>query len=164
MTAPGRSSRTGDHPRVGGEKYDCTGQEFTNWGSPPRGRGKVTVNQMRMLKARITPAWAGKRAVDTVSRCAHWDHPRIGGEKIDSLPHRALYLGSPPCRRGKEVKALHLFLNPGITPAWAGKSRRCCLPGSPRRDHPRVGGEKLSGATIITALEGSPPRRRGKDE
>ena len=30
----------GDHPRVGGEKYDCTGQEFTNWGSPPRRRGK----------------------------------------------------------------------------------------------------------------------------
>ena len=29
-----------DHPRVGGEKYDCTGQEFTNWGSHPRRRGK----------------------------------------------------------------------------------------------------------------------------
>ena len=29
-----------DHPRMGGEKYDCTGQEFTNWGSPPRRRGK----------------------------------------------------------------------------------------------------------------------------
>ena len=26
---------------MGGEKYDCTGQEFTNWGSPPRRRGKM---------------------------------------------------------------------------------------------------------------------------
>ena len=34
--------RSQDHPRVGGEKYDCTGQEFTNWGSPPRRRGKAS--------------------------------------------------------------------------------------------------------------------------
>ena len=71
-----------DHPRVGGEKFTAYAKIWNEWGSPPRGRGKVTVNQMRMLKARITPAWAGKRAVDTVSRCAHWDHPRIGGEKF----------------------------------------------------------------------------------
>ena len=71
-----------DHPRVGGEKFTAYAKIWNEWGAPPRGRGKVTVNQMRMLKARITPAWAGKRAVDTVSRCAHWDHPRIGGEKF----------------------------------------------------------------------------------
>ena len=67
---------------MGGEKQQSALGDFSGKGSPPRGRGKVTVNQMRMLKARITPAWAGKRAVDTVSRCAHWDHPRIGGEKF----------------------------------------------------------------------------------
>ena len=31
------------------------------------------------------------------------------------------------------------------------------------RDHPRVGGEKITDETIGTVIQGSPPRRRGKD-
>ena len=50
----------GDHPRVGGEKYDCTGQEFTNWGSPPRRRGKGGKSFTGDMFTGITPAWAGK--------------------------------------------------------------------------------------------------------
>ena len=40
MTAPGRSSRTGDHPRVGGEKAENLLPEICLPGSPPHGRGK----------------------------------------------------------------------------------------------------------------------------
>ena len=39
-SGPAFPSPRWNHPRMGGEKYDCTGQEFTNWGSPPRRRGK----------------------------------------------------------------------------------------------------------------------------
>ena len=52
--------RSQDHPRVGGEKYDCTGQEFTNWGSPPRRRGKGGKSFTGNMFTGITPAWAGK--------------------------------------------------------------------------------------------------------
>ena len=39
------------------------------------------MNFLKLSQMRITPAWAGKRAVDTVNRYEHWDHPRVGGEK-----------------------------------------------------------------------------------
>ena len=45
---------------MGGEKYDCTGQEFTNWGSPPRRRGKGGKSFTGNMFTGITPAWAGK--------------------------------------------------------------------------------------------------------
>ena len=51
----------------------------------------------------------------------------------------------------------------GITPAWAGKSRRSACSVGPVRDHPRVGGEKVTlGESYLVRL-GSPPRGRGKD-
>ena len=49
-----------------------------------------------------------------------------------------------------------------ITPAWAGKSAAALAPAGGRKDHPRVGGEKLSAAFQIITLPGSPPRGRGK--
>ena len=49
-----------DHPRVCGEKYDCSGQKFTNWGSPPRMRGKDTSAKEHGRGVGITPAYAGK--------------------------------------------------------------------------------------------------------
>ena len=61
MTAPGRSSRTGDHPRVGGEKAENLLPEICLPGSPPRGRGKACTARRRAALHGITPAWAGKR-------------------------------------------------------------------------------------------------------
>ena len=49
-----------DHPRVGGEKYFLRFLAGDKHGSPPRGRGKGQRFIYEQLKARITPAWAGK--------------------------------------------------------------------------------------------------------
>ena len=49
-----------------------------------------------------------------------------------------------------------------ITPAWAGKSFSITARGRVRRDHPRVGGEKLQAKDVEHDSRGSPPRRRGK--
>ena len=70
----------------------------------------------------------------------------------------------PPRGRGKAGEDHLVTQLPGITPAQAGKSRRCCLPGSPRRDHPRVGGEKTKKIYGKDGKKGSPPRGRGKGE
>ena len=49
------------NPRVGGEKGLNPALAAYNGGSPPHGRGKVFFDQKKASKARITPAWAGKR-------------------------------------------------------------------------------------------------------
>ena len=71
-------------------------------------------------------------------------------------------MGSPPRGRGKGKRPGQRCNGKGITPAWAGKrqfySPLPCL----RRDHPRMGGEKLSNSTRNRSIMGSPPHRRGK--
>ena len=51
---------------------------------------------------------------------------------------------------------------PGITPAWAGKSRRTVFAVFRPEDHPRMGGEKARWYPIKYGGQGSPPHGRGK--
>ena len=92
------------------------------------------------------------------------DHPRVGGEKLDSYVLPALFLGSPPRGRGKALltECRHFFI--GITPAWAGKSMEKLQKLHGRGDHPRVGGEKQRMPVKTDKRMGSPPRGRGKDD
>ena len=71
-----------DHPRVCGEKTPTTGKEDTYVGSPPRVRGKVEAQSLRVLHDGITPACAGKSAAASFSCMDTVDHPRVCGEKI----------------------------------------------------------------------------------
>lgn len=48
------------NPRVGGEKILEPSMGVGNFGSPPRGRGKVLLIDLTYLGVRITPAQAGK--------------------------------------------------------------------------------------------------------
>ena len=126
------------------------------------GGEKAIAPHPAIVHLRITPAWAGKSI--RASRCSFGieDHPRVGGEK-DIAPVSPIGVsGSPPHGRGKNHGVAVAEGVEGITPAWAGKSRRCCLPGSPRRDHPRMGGEKPARRRAFKRPTGSPPRGRGK--
>ena len=131
-----------DHPRVGGEKRLLLGAGCKGLGSPPRGRGKAQPQLPAGTRKRITPAWAGKSctALRHCFRCG--DHPRVGGEKFLMLLRVAGDRGSPPRGRGKDIVVKGHSSKEGITPAWAGKSRRKTHNGAKARDHPRVGGEK----------------------
>ena len=147
---------------MGGEKKGVRHWWALPRGSPPRGRGKGGVIRYTNFTHRITPAWAGKsipvNEIDGMKK----DHPRVGGEKGWSCPHRWPATGSPPRGRGKGGPQ-----GPGlgphrITPAWAGKSlgfRWCCYV---CWDHPRVGGEKTNRQELRAKRPGSPPRGRGK--
>ena len=90
-----------DHPRVRGEKLWAAGKIARPKGSPPRARGKAT-----------------PRACTTRYRR---DHPRVRGEKRSKSPARWTSSGSPPRARGKGIRKLEGQLDPGITPACAGK-------------------------------------------
>ena len=49
-----------DHPRVCGEKLPVLGDKGVYKGSPPRVRGKASVESVMPAARRITPACAGK--------------------------------------------------------------------------------------------------------
>ncbi len=84
------------------------------------------------------------------------------GEKLQQLHVLRFREGSPPRVRGKDINAKNSFRLSRITPACAGKSysRLGTLPGV--EDHPRVCGEKKTGAPPLLKPKGSPPRVRGK--
>ena len=150
------------NPRTCGEKsLTCERIDF-RLGSPPRRRGKAILVVQSSRCLRITPAWAGKRLLVLRLFRLRWDHPRVGGEKTLYRGMHLVVLGSPPRGRGKVCVTPHFAAYSGITPAWAGK--RCFQIGlfHRRRDHPRVGGEKLFAVVACPALKGSPPRGRGK--
>ena len=112
-----------DHPRVGGEKAIPANATSAPAGSPPRGRGKELEAMGKDEKTRITPAWAGKSPPAGGLLSGPQDHPRVGGEKHLSENPTEQKLGSPPRGRGKVMNHSETGVSPGITPAWAGKSR-----------------------------------------
>ena len=110
--------------------------------SPPRMRGKGVVQRQIALVVGITPACAGKRHPVKSGHGAQRDHPRVCGEKPSSNCCLLITSGSPPRMRGKGSRKTHFQPHLGITPAYAGKSRR------DRLDY--------------YVPQGSPPRMRGK--
>ena len=152
-----------DHPRVCGEKARTLIAWEEPQGSPPRVRGKESNAKTGQKARRITPACAGKRATPSKNPHPGGDHPRVCGEKYTCAAVRACRLGSPPRVRGKVARRGLAFSGFGITPAYAGKRRRLPSRPRPRKDHPRVCGEKLTNTLNTVSVVGSPPRMRGKD-
>ena len=90
-----------DHPRVCGEKIFCHSVVLRLLGSPPRMRGKVTLEVTYATKPGITPAYAGKSIRATAILRQSRDHPRVCGEKKGLHGRGAGPHGSPPRMRGK---------------------------------------------------------------
>ena len=147
---------------MGGEKGSGDADQLADAGSPPRGRGKVDDQGDVDDCHGITPAWAGKRLKNEQTGHFHWDHPRVGGEKLTSTLKKALPRGSPPRGRGKDHPIQGRKKFKGITPAWAGKSLKQGFFDIAFKDHPRVGGEKSAPTYSLNLVGGSPPRGRGK--
>ena len=160
----GQKNRCGDHPRVCGEKGCWKFSSRNHSGSPPRMRGKAPLRAWIGCAPGITPAYAGKRHERSSSRTNRRDYPRVCGEKADNDYDEKPIEGSPPRMRGKGPLPRDALPALGITPAYAGKS---LWSGSVRVwvwDHPRVCGEKFLAVYGATALSGSPPRMRGKEQ
>ena len=138
-----RATPRQDHPRVCGEKFFLLCCCAILKGSPPRMRGKGLWLVADFVFLGITPAYAGKSGFGSSSSAECWDHPRVCGEKWRIRWKNTQTTGSPPRMRGKAMPRLFLFPFWRITPAYAGK--RLCFERTdrPRRDHPRVCGEKL---------------------
>ena len=131
-----------DHPRICGEKLPRTLRPSPRKGSPPHMRGKVNEKKANGFDIRITPAYAGKSTLLCFPAEPGWDHPRICGEKRNSLLKLKGKLGSPPHMRGKVPIDSEQVEQLGITPAYAGKSNCGRWRYPAQRDHPRICGEK----------------------
>ena len=152
----------GDHPRVCGEKMEARTRSVSISGSPPRMRGKETPSLVVVRGSRITPAYAGKSLPEELEQALPKDHPRVCGEKACMQCTLQGHGGSPPRMRGKGRRNGRAFPGNGITPAYAGKSGFRRFSSGPRRDHPRVCGEKNVSKDALFLSVGSPPRMRGK--
>ena len=86
-------------------------------------RGKVQNDRAKRTKARITPAYAGKRSISVFQPPAGEDHPRLCGEKFQKNRRSPCYKGSPPPMRGKVFMRVIDSDGEGITPAYAGKRK-----------------------------------------
>ena len=86
-------------------------------------RGKALRASLYSFRARITPAYAGKRNSTGVPITSSGDHPRLCGEKgiWNELADTAV--GSPPPMRGKVFVHTEFIIEGRITPAYAGKSQ-----------------------------------------
>ena len=91
-----------DHPRVCGEKLGCHEHDVLRLGSPPRMRGKAILARLIVRRLRITPAYAGKRLRASTLTWQRRDHPRVCGEKIETVDDMEQKVGSPPRMRGKD--------------------------------------------------------------
>ena len=74
-----------DHPRMRGEKKTAMMIRGGLTGSPPHARGKALSDAAKLGVNGITPACAGKRGKSIVYVLTLRDHPRMRGEKRQSI-------------------------------------------------------------------------------
>ena len=131
-----------DHPRLCGEKLLSSVPVDLVSGSPPPMRGKGFFDRFDFGRRRITPAYAGKSEITNEGSSIRRDHPRLCGEKQLIAKTAEFLEGSPPPMRGKVYLDQNAEPPAGITPAYAGKSRKRRRAAGRPEDHPRLCGEK----------------------
>ena len=142
MVSGARNHRQPDHPRGCGENIAFDGET-----------DKLT---------RITPADAGKTGDNPTMPPVPEDHPRGCGENFRKARFLLFFRGSPPRMRGKPDDMPAPEMQVRITPADAGKTRRCYATRTKKQDHPRGCGENAQSSDSEDKRPGSPPRMRGK--
>ena len=130
-----------DHPRMCGENNKQSRFWALLRGSPPHVRGKQLEKANETKWYRITPACAGKTAIQNKNLRESQDHPRMCGENVSITSGKIAYVGSPPHVRGKHLVFAKITRNVGITPACAGKTETVIDHLQKRWDHPRMCGE-----------------------
>ena len=103
------------------------------------------------LRGFLIAAWAG-------DKIAEFSFPEISFH----FPLRPWFFCKPRVCGEKPFLPKQHVPEPGITPAYAGKSKRRALPALSPGDHPRMCGEKAAPPLSAAKIGGSPPHVRGK--
>ncbi len=150
-----------DHPRLCGEHYQYSHLLYSKLGSPPLMRGTLLVSQATTKASGITPAYAGNTCFPPCIWPLGWDHPRLCGEHAKAICDVTAGLGSPPLMRGTHHGIYAYTHGNGITPAYAGNTRRPKFSCRRDWDHPRLCGEHDCKNSCSGVSRGSPPLMRG---
>ena len=153
-----------DHPRACGENTEKRQLNQCIKGSPPRMRGKLQRYLNVPAFHRITPAHAGKTAINLLRPQGAEDHPRACGENGAGGQGMRTQRESPPRMRGKQHLRCDSLGRQGITPAHAGKTVKNHVAIVILKDHPRACGENFRDLQQCASGAQSPPRMRGKLE
>ena len=113
-----------DHPRVCGEHRIVRVRVTAISGSSPRMRGTPVCSTCTPRNTGIIPAYAGNTRALPIAGASDWDHPRVCGEHITTLPVRMPAAGSSPRMRGTRGATLVGSGCRGIIPAYAGNTLR----------------------------------------
>ena len=154
-------ARPAVHPRVGGERRSIRARCAASAGSSPRGRGTPCPHGPIMHGPRFIPAWAGNARPGCRRRRSPAVHPRVGGERAESLMIMDCPFGSSPRGRGTPHQRPHSTIQPRFIPAWAGNASMRCRTMCRSPVHPRVGGERATCRAAAARADGSSPRGRG---
>ena len=112
-------------------------------GSPPRVREGHKIWNVMILRARITPACAGRTEIPFEILQDKEDHPRVCGKDESKISLPISCKGSPPrVREGHSQSLVGVGLD-RITPACAGRTFLYFLSSSIFWDHPRVCGKDI---------------------
>ena len=112
-----------DHPRLRGEYWHQSQNNFSLSGSPPLARGVHLKTTFLQLSYRITPACAGSTKKMYESHQRTQDHPRLRGEYLSAVVAFEPVTGSPPLARGVHTIHQHPHMFYRITPACAGSTQ-----------------------------------------
>ena len=160
-------ARAGDmsmwnYPRSRGEKFlPVQGLELATE-LPPLARGKARAAAQPLRGSGITPARAGKSINFLSIQGIYQNYPRSRGEKSTTIFSPACTRELPPLARGKGPRLAAGNVDPGITPARAGKSIACFCVSAEGGNYPRSRGEKHGGGDCATLTLELPPLARGK--
>ena len=125
-------------------------------------RGKRASVKRHVDVFRLIPAYAGKTSFEPPTYSQPRAHPRVCGENHRRPRGIAGTRGSSPRMRGKRRRLIAVRNDPGLIPAYAGKTRSAG-PGTSRPPaHPRVCGENFDMVILDESSSGSSPRMRGK--
>ncbi len=133
-------------------------------GSSPRWRGALDRPGRQAESAGLIPAVAGSTCRDGSGWLTGRAHPRGGGEHSPKFHDHDVGVGSSPRWRGARCSGWRALRSVGLIPAVAGSTRSAPpprTPTSPKRAHPRGGGEHTVSGVTRSQPVGSSPRWRG---
>ena len=150
------------HPRACGGSHVLVQLMGVVRGTSPRVRGKRTAGGLRHPGLGYIPARAGEARSSTTPPTTAWVHPRACGGSASSHHAQAVWQGTSPRVRGKQVGRAPGERDRGYIPARAGEAPRPAPPLPWPAVHPRACGGSHVGEEGVITLYGTSPRVRGK--
>ena len=149
------------HPRMRGERKFRLCIRLSAAGSSPHARGTPSRGQLGPRCLRFIPACAGNAYPQCARRRPAAVHPRMRGERLNSIRDIGYNLGSSPHARGTHIDSRRDRGRQRFIPACAGnaRTRSARLPG--RAVHPRMRGERMVADDHSSVAIGSSPHARG---